>query len=468
MNLPHNYRLVAHDDPVLDAVTLVTGYTRRAFRRQLLLATAVFTATVIMAGVVMAFSSPVYTSEARIVVNTNLILGSGTAARRHYTGSPTDPDPLATVVEMMKSRESLTKLMDTLGLVKRWTDTRGAFGRWLDKVTTRLFGPPGEHEQREALLEVLDRKITVRGENDIITVTVNWHEPEGAVLLARAIIDNFAQEQHAGESGQYQEQVSVLEKELARADDLLAAEAARFAVAAERANAASGMVLKRRFDLSQPDLEQIATLEQELEKKREALRRLEAAHDASVGEVREALNNLRARLGPNHPDVREAERTLVLQSEPPNELRELRASEAETSTRLTRVMPSATATGLLQTLTQVATTDPALETARESYARASGLRAVVATHLSEARSAMATAEAAFAYKYSITQPPQLPRKPTSPDGIQVAIASVVAGCVLAFVLAIIRDVSSGRIQEPWQITRFVGLPVIGTIKKKWP
>jgi uncharacterized protein involved in exopolysaccharide biosynthesis len=455
--------LASSSDPLLDHVSLFSGYAWRAFRRRLLIAAVCFAATLGLSVALLALTSPTYEVEIRVLATPTETGMTAITVPSHYNPAKAEPDPTAGIAELAKSRDTLSWLIDDQQLIDRWYATRTRVGRVTDSVVGLLFGRPSRAAVHDALIEILTKRINVTAAAGLITLTVDWHEPQTALLIARSLSQHLLAEVRDYHLNQIRDSVAILQRDLARADADLDESDRRFRAAAEDANA--GRALKLHRPTEQPDVETVARLERELTKKREALTRLETAYEARVAAAEQALNGLRSGLGASHPDVLNAERNLELQRQVPEELAVARFEESQLSAQLTRMVPTMAAAGLLQNLAMAQAVNPDLETAREAYHLASESRAQVAGRLGEAQAQLATTDAAFNYRYVITQPPVPPRKPIKPQSASILFASVIGGAFLAFAVAVLADILTKRIQESWQITRFVGLPVLGEVEK---
>jgi polysaccharide biosynthesis transport protein len=175
------------------------------------------------------------------------------------------------------------------------------------------------------------------------------------------------------------------------------------------------------------------------------------------------LHRLRSTLGGEHPDVRNAERNLALQSRLPEGLSKLRSEESSLSNELHHLMPSVAAADLMRNMLQAAPVDADLESAMDNYRRASDDHEDLSSRLAAARIELEAADAAFAYRYQVTEPAALPRDPVKPNPPGIMLASLLGGVVLAWALAILADLATRRIQESWQIARFLQVPVLAEL-----
>ena len=89
-----------------------------------------------------------------------------------------------------------------------------------------------------------------------------------------------------------------------------------------------------------------------------------------------------------------------------------------------------------------------------------GQLASIRDRINGAQIELATSQAAFKYRYNVTRPPQVPRRPSKPNGLAILIAGALGALLLAIASSAGADVLGGRIIEPWQMERQVGVPVL--------
>jgi uncharacterized protein involved in exopolysaccharide biosynthesis len=78
---------------------------------------------------------------------------------------------------------------------------------------------------------------------------------------------------------------------------------------------------------------------------------------------------------------------------------------------------------------------------------------------------LASSEAAFQYRYSVMKPAQEPRKPIKPNVPAILVAGALGAFLLAMAASVGTDLLSGRIVEPWQLERQVGVPVLFRLRQ---
>jgi uncharacterized protein involved in exopolysaccharide biosynthesis len=449
-------------DPLVDNAVLLGGYAVRAVRRRFVLASVAFVATMLTVAAFLAMMSPAYEVETRILIGDTQVMKDLAQPVRMATLRD-EPEGTAGAAELITSRETLGWVIDSIDLPTVWQETRRPVGRVIDRAVATVFGPMSPQDRRDALIEILQERITVVAEADVITFTVEWHEPKTALILAETLKNRFLAVRQDAELDQIVKTRAILEQEAQAAFAALGIAEKAFKVAADEANALSARAL--RNNKNNVDLEQVARMEHELTKKREAITRLEASLDARIADAEARLNAARSSLGAGHPDVVEAQRHLALQSREPEPLAQLRADEERLSRKIAQTVPGLIAAQLFGVLAATTGMEPELETALTNYRRASEQYSRLAERLQGARIELDTAAASFDFRYVVTQPPVLPRQQAKPNVPAVALAGLAGGAFLAFVLAVLADALSRRVQEPWQITRFLGVPVLGQLEE---
>ncbi len=90
---------------------------------------------------------------------------------------------------------------------------------------------------------------------------------------------------------------------------------------------------------------------------------------------------------------------------------------------------------------------------------------VLLERIQAARIELDTARAAFKYRYAVIRPPGYPKRPVKPKVPLVLAGALIAALALGTLAAALRDLWSGKILEPWQMERDLGLPVLGQLPR---
>jgi len=85
--------------------------------------------------------------------------------------------------------------------------------------------------------------------------------------------------------------------------------------------------------------------------------------------------------------------------------------------------------------------------------------------LESARIELDTARAAFKYRYNVVRPPQVPKRPSKPNPVVLVAGGLAGGVLLALFMAIGADLRAGRIEEPWQVERQLGIPLLAVAER---
>ena len=181
--------------------------------------------------------------------------------------------------------------------------------------------------------------------------------------------------------------------------------------------------------------------------------------------------DLRTALGPKHPDVINAVRELEVQSFPPEALATLRSEYALLEQDERRLQAAAGIASrrseIFESLPDLGpSVDPDLERALQGYRQSETVYNELVDRLDNARVEMDAAQAGFSYRYIVTLPPVLPRRAEKPEPAKVMTGASVAAVALAILLALLADIRSRRVLEPWQIERLLGLRLLGELRER--
>jgi uncharacterized protein involved in exopolysaccharide biosynthesis len=233
----------------------------------------------------------------------------------------------------------------------------------------------------------------------------------------------------------------------------------------------------------EPDPE-LARLKVTIESKERAISDLEEFRRRKLSELNASLAEKRAMYTDNHPAVVDLRQTIASLSESP-ELQALRAdidrlkeefeqksSVARAESRPVPVLGVAAPRGAPPALPgsiirieqeSSDDQDPSVMYARMQLKKAIEQYALLRAEIEKTEIDFDKADAAFKYRYSVTDPPQKPKGPTKPTLVAVALAGLVAGLVVAIFAAVAVEVDGGRFIARAQIEQLLDLPTLGEI-----
>ena len=464
----------------LDSVKLLVGFVRRSIRRHIRLAAAVFVGTMVLTLIAMRFMPPLYRVQSRILTHTNYIIPALATPGRSIPWQA--QSAVDGAVEIIKSRENLRGIIEDANLAETWDETRTPIGRVLDKVRTALSGELSFEDKQQALISILDDRFSAFIEDEkIVVMTLDWHDPGMAVRILDTAQKRFLDGRKHRELSEINETVMILERQVSENQPSLDRAADRIREVAMRVPGVR-VVQRSEPDKPRPVAQQRSNIdsaaqremEEDLRVKRAAIADTEKSYHGRLQGAQEHLNKLRGTLGPNHPDVINANRNLDLMSRPPEELAALRTEEARLSMQLNRMLIAAGATPQaaaaaasrpIVTMSNDKQPNPELDQAMGEYERIERSQSELFRRLEDARIEVQTATAGFNYRYLITQPPVFPRKAVKPKKPMIVMSGFIAALFLGLALAVAADIVSGRIVEPWQVPRFVGVPLLGEIRE---
>jgi uncharacterized protein involved in exopolysaccharide biosynthesis len=470
------------------SIQLLLSFIKGALKRHKRLGIAVFVSTMVLTLIALKLMPPLYRVQNRILTHTNYIIPALASPGRAIPWQA--QSAVDGAVEVIRSRENLRGIIEDADLAGTWEETRTPLGRILDKIRGLIAGDMTQEDKEQALISILDDHFTAVIEDEkVIVMTVEWHDPGVAVRILETAQKRFIEGRRSRELAEINETVAILERQVAEGQPILERAGDRIREVASRTpgvrvapRSGSEPEGRRRQTATTEQAGKTAVdsaaqreLEQDLHAKQAQIADIERAYKSRVQNAQDHLNKTRASLGPNHPDVINATHNLELQSKPPEELASMRADEARMSMQLNRMMIAAGATPqqaqmaaarpVLQMSPSVEKQpNPELDSAMSEYERLERSQAELFRRLEDAHIEVQTATAGFIYRYLVTQPPVFPRKAVKPKKPVIAMGGFFAALVLAFALSIAADVFAGRIVEPWQVPRFLGVRILGEIR----
>jgi chromosome segregation ATPase len=203
------------------------------------------------------------------------------------------------------------------------------------------------------------------------------------------------------------------------------------------------------------------------------LRHLVDQHDQRLERARQNLERLEESLGPRHPDLQAARREVEDARPIPGEITKLKTQIANARARLPSPQSSAAPSGarfevvqmpLSEDVYNALQADPEVGHMMEEVNKYATEYGAQLDRLEAAELEIEMSNAAFAYRYTVTQPPTYPTKPVSSKRKLVLMAGVFLGILVALAACLIWDLASGRVRARWQVERLLGVPVLGEVR----
>ncbi len=478
----------------------MTGFVLRAAARRRVLAVATFLVIAAL-GVTIAATMPrTYTAQVKLFAqpsNAMHILGGGLP----QMDTAAVDNPIKNVSSTIMRRDNLVALVRVSNLVVRMRETRPRALRLKDRALGAIFGRPSPEDVQQSVVYTLEKNLEVVTDEptSTVTITVDWSDPQLAFDLANLVERNFLEARYDSEIALVIDSIAVLEDhaktELGLVDGELDTYQKTIANWVAKQVPAPGRTVRvyapavRAFVnahlATAPDPELVRALEE----KRVEIRAEEEAHQHSVEGLRQQLVQAQLTLTPMHPTVVALQQQLEAMSQPPAELAQLRAEERTLMGQI--AMPAAS----VAAPAPVASPKPAPQDQTEAEADAgsdllagldvpaaldrdgqlqlaqSKLQSAIRGYddalrrLDSAKVELEITRTAYKHQYTVVTPAEFPKHPKKPTAQIVAIASVVLGAFLAVLIAALVDILGGRVMEPWQVRRKLGLDIIGELDR---
>jgi hypothetical protein len=482
------------------------GYAIRAVRLHRILTGGLFVSVVVLAFVVVRSLPKSYHVETRLLAQRDAMAGHGNA----YGW-----DPLKGASEMVMSQEHLTSLVKQLDLTTWWRNNQAPAQKAKSAVMGLFFRPPTEDEQVRALVEMLDKKMSVSQSDNTVSMTIDWPSGEMAARILDTAEQDFLEKRHVLEISTIAESIAILQENAARVrkdvekmampdkvDDDAAADKppapAGPAAAAGSAAAPKGaepdkkvahapapaVAAARKPARRKPEIDaELARQKMLIDTKQRAITDLEDFRQRRVLELQANLAEQKAKYTEQHPIIVGIQENIAAFSKESPQVASLRSEVKllqETYDRMSREAeePDAPAVARGGGGGAVATgnaggseaalvipprenRDPTMETqitfAVANYAKIKG-------DIEAARVDLDFAQAAFRHRYSVILPAEPPHGPSKPKVPLVMAAATVAALLLGVLAAVAAELRTGRLVARWQVEQILRLPVLAELR----
>jgi hypothetical protein len=416
-----------------------------------------------------------YHVESKILAQRNQVIAALGNPNRTV---PRDADaPTRAASETVLRRDNLISLIKQTGLIDQWTATRAPAHRLKDWAMALVRGEPTEEDRLDALVGLLEKWLRVTTGEGTVTIQIEWPNDEMAFRLVEAAQQNFLEARHVSEISTISEAISILEGHAAGLRDTIDGALERIqrfkdnkAIKPPSAPKSGARIQAER------EREQVAVM---LASKRRAISDLEEFRQKRLSELQAKLAELKAIYADAHPEVVHTQQSIDALAQDSVQLAELKNDEEGLQHDLSRLdqglkesqaSAAADAPRAPQAEGARQAPDPEKEAQAVEFAKAR-MNVSLAKYdellerIDSAKIELATARAAFKYRYSIIRPAQRPKKAEKPNVPMVMLAGVIAAFFMAVFAAVLADIRSGRVLESWQVKRVLELPLLAEVSK---
>ena len=408
----------------------------------------------------------------------------------------------------MRAIEEIIRRHDTVVAIIKDSnvyDLREARRPWLlhvkDSVLRVFTGTPSEAEQVQGLVAVFEKRLVVTSDDSTIHLMLEWDDPELALKLINTTTQTFLDGRNAADVAVIAETITILEGEAKKSGadvEAALAEVIRLqqdqkpGVAPTPSATATSPKTATNSGKPQPQPQPTAapksngsSLSAKLAEKRRQIRELDEPRQRKIAEIKAQLDELKLTYAPAHPSVIALEQKLAEAKVEPPELKKLKQEEQalldgeddtpseydESAPPKPLVPKNFGSPPPIPAPKAAASTEDKEPTPEMMHARAK-LEAAgtkyqdLLNRIDSARIEMLTAQAAFKYRYSVSQPAEFPKKPKKPNVPLVIVGGIFAAILFAILGAASRDWMSGRFIEAWQVKRKLKIPVLARVRAR--
>jgi uncharacterized protein involved in exopolysaccharide biosynthesis len=463
------------------------SFALKAPRRHKLLAAVVFL-TVLGSAIGSLWALPrTYHTEVKILAQRNTVISALSNPRRQIPGEADAPTRAAS--ETVLRRDNLVALIKQTNLMDHWDANRAPVQRLRDALAALVKGPPDEEDRLDALVGLLEKKLTVGTGEGTVTIGIDWQDAQMAFRLVEAAQRNFLEARHATEISNIAEAISILEGHATSVQENIETTVEDIRNAREATKKPSARPVVPQSPAARLAEQELAQVKSMLAAKRRALADLEEFRRRRMTDLELQLTEQQRTYAEAHPLIVSTRNSIAALEADSPQMAALRREERELREEYTRragrdpdaapvSIPAALATAAHRPTPAADSTEtelrraPAMLNAEETEEYAQS-RLRIATNKYEdllnridaARIELDTARAAFKYRYSVVTPAQVPKKAVTPKPVNLVIMGLVGGLFLALFCSVAVDLRSRRILERWQLERTLGLPVLGELKQ---
>ncbi len=420
------------------------GFVFGALRRQKWLALSIF-------GLVFAATVGWIRITPRTYhVETKILTKRQQAMPNSVRSNIADEAPTYLAFETIHRRDNLISIVKQTRLVERWRSDPNR--------------PLSEEDKVNLLVKLLDDRLAVSTGDGVLTISIDWPDPQVAYELVEATWQHFRDARREQEISSIEEVLSVLE---ARAE-AARAELEELQESAIQASKAAGSQADARKTAARPVAIDVPAMQikTKLEATRRMIRDEEDFRRRRLEDLRAQLAQRLAMYGASYPSVVSLQQEIQEFSREPPELADLKAQEQRLDAsyaRRKRDMAeggqsiSAERTGA-ETRTDHGDGDTRLTRAMLKYQ-------TLLERVETARIDLDTSGSAFKHRYSVMWPAKVPTEPARPNVRKLLAMGSALALFLAVLAATLADVRAGRLVEPWQVEHLLNLPVLAEVER---
>ena len=449
-------RLPDHEVPIeddklfdVDQLRQSVSLVSEAVQRHKVAAVATFAIVFGAACTIASLWPKTYEADGRLLMQRNEVTASLVNPGRTIPREAESPTLAAR--EIVLGRENVLAVMKTTNLLEEWARTRPPLLRFKDWLFGLFGSAQTEDDRVDALAGLIeDRLLVGTSDEGAVSFSIRWPDAQMAYHLVDEAMNSFLQYRRVSETAAITESIAILRSS---AQTLEAQLTETIAQMPRRPTARSGT---RRPVLAEgpspQSMVQLSRLKSELEARQQNVARIAANRSQQLSEARGRLTTALTIYTEGHPTVLALRQTVAQLSRDSPELtaasQEARDLEKQydafsvkvgvaTEAAQSRASAGGASLDPFNLMSFGDASDPVSVRLRVEMAQLAAVR----ERESAARAELASAQAGFKYRYSVTRPPRVPRRPSGPNVAAIILVGAIAGLVLAIGVPVARRFS---------------------------
>ena len=436
-----------------------------------------------------------YSADTRLLTTRNSVMPALANPRRAV---PSGADvPLKATIESILSRHSLERLVRDKDLLARWDRERPPVLRLKDRVVERFKGPISEDDKIETMVDLLQMRVTVTADNDVVTVKAVWTERRTALDIVNGVLQAFLDARRQVDVQTIADTRTMLERSAAAARAQI--DLRRTAVASADpgvrprpslppapARAAVPAVSSVPAAAVRPAREDgLGDLRSRLLQVRASRAEIEKSQQDKVAELEARLAEQRASQTDQHPDVVALRRALSRVREVPAELKALQDNQTrllaeyvmrggdpgqlavadvnveavrESGAPMRSEVVSAAPAAVSSTRQTAAEEDEAVAYERSLLKSSLESYQDIVARIGDVQIELETAETAFGYRYSVVTPARLPKRASAPNVPMIVIGALLTGVLAGMTRAVFNELRAQSLLSFAALSRHLNPP----------
>ena len=474
------------------------GFIVRAVGRRWLLAGT--TALLMLSATTAAalYWPKAYNVDAKLLVQRNDVMASLVNPGRTIAREAESPTRAAE--EVVLQHENLLAVIKQTDLLNEWEHTRVPLLKTKDEILARFRGPKTDEDKLDSMVGLLQQRLKIAATPEgSVTFDLRWPDPKVAYEIVDHAIQNFLQFRRVSETSAITDSIEILDQSVKTLEAQVTqtiSELPKRRTSQPVRTAAAPTPVPAVPLVTAPSgppadvVRRLARMKADLDGRRQDIARLEESHRLQLSDAQSRLAAAKMVYAENFPTVIALRQSVAQLSRESPELtalrRETQGLESDYETLTTAIQStdapagvsaaSLAAAGILAPRARIESTPIEVDLASITGGDLNdptSLRlkvelaelATVRERANAARNELSSSQAGFKYQYTVIRPPQIPREPASPNVPLFLVAGILVSVLLAAMAAVAADLSSGRILEPWQVERQLGVPVALTLRE---